>query len=106
MIVTVLVAPAGIDGGENVFVAPITWTFSCAESGERFVSPCCVSRALAGIVLTNDPCVSEVTFTRIVHVEFGAIVASLRRTEVPPLGALREAEVEGEVAIQLPRTIS
>ena len=89
--VRVLVPPAGNDGGENVLDAPIAWTFSCAEAREIFVRPCCVSRALAGIVLRYDPCVSDVTLTRIVQVEFGAIVALLSVIEVPPLTALKEA---------------
>src|SRR5678815_2418139 len=97
--VRVVVPPAGNDGGENVLPTPNTWTFNCAESGETFVRPCCVSRALAGIVLRNDPCVSDVTFTRIVQVEFGAIVALARLTEVPLLTALREAEAPHPVKL-------
>src|SRR5687768_17282246 len=89
--VKVLVPPAGNDGGENNLATPITWTFKRAESGEIFVRPCSVSRALAGIVLRYDPCMSEVTLTRIVQVELGATVALLSVTEVPPLAALKEA---------------
>ena len=98
--VRVVVPPAGNDGGENVLDAPIAWTFSCAEAGELFVRPCWVTRALAGIVLRYDPCVLDVTLTRIVQAEIGVIVALLSVIEVPPLAALNEAVAPQPVKLE------
>jgi len=100
VMVRVLVPPAGNVGGENALATPRTWTFTRAESGVAFVRPCCVWRALAGIVLRKDPCVFDVTLTRIVQVEFGAMVALFRVTEVPPLTAVKEAEAPQPLKVE------
>ena len=90
--ISLVVPPTENVGGENRFVRPISSTFKGAVAGLAFVTPCCVPRALAGILLVYLPCVSEVTLTVIMQEELGAIVPLLRVTDVPPAAAATEAD--------------
>ena len=47
---------------------------------------------MTGILFVYAPCTFDVTFTRMVQVEPGAIVPLFSVTDVPPLTAVNEAE--------------
>lgn len=90
VMVNVVVPPGAKLGGSNAFVTPRSCTRKRAVAEEGFVRFCAFLRAPAGIVLRYEPRVLEMTSTRIVQVEFGAISALVKETEPPD--ALKEAD--------------
>lgn len=71
VIVIVDVPPGRICAGENVFESATAAAFETSKgavAGVEFVTPCADVTAEAGIVLTYEPTVDDVTLTVIVHV--------------------------------------
>src|SRR3990172_409364 len=77
--------------GEKALSTSTVCTLSGAVVGERFVSPCCVVSALAGIVFVKTPVLVATTFTRTIQFGLGATVALFKVIVFPPGVALSEA---------------
>ena len=90
--VRVVVPPAGNEDGEKLFSIFTDCTVSVSEVGELFVSPCCVTRALGGMLFSYEPVLVEVTFTWITQFRLEATVALFNVIDVPPGFAINVAE--------------